>query len=111
LIDDGRTHSDRQKLGPIARTLSPNQDGDVLNAALAFARVLKSAGVDFHTLADHIEKQNGNGLSEAEMRKLYDAGFKEAGKPRRTRSRSPPGTTLGRLSSSSRSFVSSTATG
>ena len=34
---------------------------------------------DFHALADLVEQANGGGLNEAEMRKLYDAGY-EAGR-------------------------------
>src|SRR5262249_30956652 len=35
---------------------------------------LKTAGTDIHALADQIERPN-NGLTEAEMKKLYDAGY------------------------------------
>jgi len=52
--------------------LSSNQPGEVVNAARAICRALKSAGTDIHALADGI----GNGkLSEAEMKRLYDAGY------------------------------------
>ena len=43
-----------KKVAPIIRMLASNQDGDVLNAARALDRVLKSAGADFHALADHV---------------------------------------------------------
>src|SRR6516164_6167834 len=40
-------------------------------------RMLKGAGTDIHAFAERIAKPNG-GLTDAEMRKLYDAGY-EAG--------------------------------
>jgi hypothetical protein len=37
---------------------------------------LKSAGLDIHALAERIEQADGNGkIGEADMRRLYDAGF------------------------------------
>jgi hypothetical protein len=39
--------------------------------------MLKGVGTDIHAFAERIAKPNG-GLTEAEMRKLYDAGY-EAG--------------------------------
>jgi hypothetical protein len=65
------------KLKPLIRLLSSNQDGEVLNAVRALNRLLKANGSDIHAIADSIGQANGK-LSEAEMRKLYDAGF-EAG--------------------------------
>jgi hypothetical protein len=66
------------KLAPLIRLLSSDQDGEALAAARAINRLLKNTGVDIHALADHVEKTNGSGLTDAEMRKLYDAGY-EAG--------------------------------
>jgi hypothetical protein len=66
-----------KKVAPIIRMLASNQDGDVLNAARALDRVLKSAGADFHALADHVARQDDSRLSEAEMRKLYDVGYRD----------------------------------
>jgi hypothetical protein len=64
------------KIRPLIRLLSSDQDGEVVAAARALNRTLKRARLDIHVLADSV----GNGkLSEVEMRKLYDAGF-EAGK-------------------------------
>ena len=40
-----------------------------------YRAILKSAGSDIHALAERIEKPNGNSLTEAEMKKLYDAGY------------------------------------
>jgi hypothetical protein len=69
-------------LGPIAgklaaclRMLSSNKDGDIVAAAHGLMRMLKGAGTDIHALADRIEKPNGGSLTEAEMKKLYNAGY------------------------------------
>jgi hypothetical protein len=40
-------------------------------------RVLKSVGADWHSLAEHLEKLDGGGLTQAEMKKLYDAGYQD----------------------------------
>jgi hypothetical protein len=66
------------KLGSLVRLLSSDRDGEVVAAARTLARTLKSYGADFHALAERVEHANGNGkLSEADMRKLFDAGFAE----------------------------------
>jgi hypothetical protein len=62
------------KLGKMIRMLASDRDGDVVSAARAINRTLRNAGLDIHTLAGQIEKPNG-GLSEAEMKKLYAAGY------------------------------------
>jgi hypothetical protein len=66
------------KLKRFIRLLSSDSDGEVVAAARALNRTLKSAKLDIHVLADGIGATNGK-LSDAEMRKLYDAGY-EAGK-------------------------------
>ena len=63
------------KLATFVRLLSSDKEGEIVAAAHAIKRTLKSAGTDIHTLAERIEKPNGIGLTEAEMKKLYDAGF------------------------------------
>jgi hypothetical protein len=66
------------KLARLVRLLSSDHDHEAAAAMHAFVRVLrtaKAAGADIHALADRIEKPNGDGLSEIEMRKLFDAGF------------------------------------
>jgi hypothetical protein len=63
------------KLGKMIRMLGSDRDGDVIAAARAIKRTLRSEGLDIHALADGIEKPNGSALSEAEMRKLCDAGY------------------------------------
>jgi hypothetical protein len=60
------------KLKPLIRMLSSSHHGEIVAAAHAIVRTLKSGGTDIHALADSI----GNGkLSESEMRRLYDAGY------------------------------------
>ena len=63
------------KLATFIRLLSSDKEGEVIAAAHAIKRTLKAAGADIHTLAERIEKPNGSGLTEAEMKKLYDAGY------------------------------------
>src|SRR5215469_357453 len=63
------------RLAACIRMLSSDKDGDVIAAARGLVRMLKGAGTDIHTLADRIENSNGGGLTYAEMRKLYDAGY------------------------------------
>jgi hypothetical protein len=64
------------KLSSLVRLLASDRDGEVIAAARAIGRTLKSVGADFHAFADGVDKANGNGkLSDVEMRKLYDAGF------------------------------------
>jgi len=65
------------KLAACIRMLSSDKDGDVITAARGLVRMLERAGTDIHAFAERIAKPNG-GLTDAEMRKLYDAGY-EAG--------------------------------
>ena len=70
------------KLGRFIRLLGSDRDGEVIAAARALIRVLNTAGTDLHALADHVEQSNGDGkLSEKEMKKLYDAGFRPVSAP------------------------------
>jgi hypothetical protein len=62
------------KLAALIRLLSSDRDGETLAAARALGRTLNSVGADIHALADRVEQANG-GLTEVEMKKLYDAGF------------------------------------
>jgi len=63
------------KLGKMIRMLASDCDGDVIAAARAIRRTLRGEGLDIHALAEGIEEPNGGALTEAEMRKLYDAGY------------------------------------
>jgi hypothetical protein len=65
----------KRKVGSLIRLLSSPNDGEVLGAARGLVRTLESAGFDIHALATHVEKANGSGLSEAQMKKLFDAGY------------------------------------
>ena len=65
------------KLAACIRMLSSDKDGDVISAARGLVRMWQGVGTDIHAFAERIAKPNG-GLTEAEMRKLYDAGY-EAG--------------------------------
>src|SRR5262249_60281372 len=49
--------------------------GEATAAARATTRSLRSEAMDSHELAKAIEDPNGGTLTEAEMRKLYDAGY------------------------------------
>ena len=69
----------RRKLASSIRLLASDREGEILAAARAIPRTLNAAGADLHTFADLIEQINGGKLSEAEMKKLYDAGY-EAGR-------------------------------
>jgi len=62
------------KLGKCIRLLSSDRDGEVVAAAHAIRRVLRSAGLDVHALADQVENPPGN-FNAAEARKLYDTGY------------------------------------
>ena len=44
------------RIGQLIRLLASNSDGEVVAAARALGRTLASAGEDFHTLADIIER-------------------------------------------------------
>lgn len=61
------------KLQRFIRLLASDRDGEVVAAARALIRTLESNGADIHVLADAIMQPSG--LSESEMRKLYDAGY------------------------------------
>ena len=63
-----------QKLGTFIRMLASERDGEVVAAARAIVRTLKGAGADIHVLAERVEKADGK-LTDAELWKLYDAGY------------------------------------
>jgi hypothetical protein len=64
-----------ERIQKLIRLLSSDNDGETLAAVHALKRVLAQEGTDIHELAKRVE-----GLSEAEMQKLYDAGFQEGKK-------------------------------
>jgi hypothetical protein len=61
-----------EKVQKLIKLLSSSNDGEALAAVHALQRILREEGSDIHELAARIE-----GLSQAEMKKLYDAGFRE----------------------------------
>jgi len=63
------------KLAACNRMLSSDKDGDVITAARGLMRIFKGAGADIHVLTERIEKPSGAGLTDAEMEKLYNAGY------------------------------------
>jgi predicted P-loop ATPase len=77
-VSNAITPATANKLAAIIRVMSSDKDGDVLNAGRAINRTLKSVGCDIHDLAEVVEHMNGGKLSEAEMKKLYDAGYEAA---------------------------------
>jgi hypothetical protein len=62
------------KVAKLIRLLASDRDGEVLSAVAALRRALESAGSDLHELAKAVTNGGGE-LSEAEMRKLFNAGF------------------------------------
>ena len=46
--------------------------GEAAAALTAVQRVLKSAGLDLHELANRIEKSNGASISEADLQRVYE---------------------------------------
>jgi hypothetical protein len=74
-MNDAITPATANRLAAIIRMMSSDKDGDVLNAGRALNRALKSVGRDIHDLAEVVERANGGKLGEAEMRKLYNAGY------------------------------------
>jgi hypothetical protein len=73
-----------RKLADLIRLLASDQDGEVVAAARALERLLASRDADFNDLASAVESLATGGLAEAEMKRLFDAGyakgFDEAGR-------------------------------
>jgi hypothetical protein len=61
-----------EKLEKLLRMLSSPREGEVVAAVQAIMRTLKGAGADIHELAACVK---GGKLSEADMRRIYDAAF------------------------------------
>ena len=64
------------RLVPLIRMLSSSAEREVLNAVRALLRLLASAGLDIHALAERVEHGN-EPLSAAEMQRIYDKGFED----------------------------------
>jgi hypothetical protein len=63
------------KLGDLIRRLMSENEHEVVAAVRAMDRTLKSASADFHALAEHLEKPNGSGVTEADIKRVFDAGY------------------------------------
>ena len=66
-------HRHGSKVGDIIRQLSDERT--TIATVRALKRRLESAGVSFHELAEHIEQPNGGGVTEADLKRVYDAGY------------------------------------
>jgi hypothetical protein len=67
MIDSGTV----ERLEKLIKLLTSDKDGEVVAAARAIRRTLENANSDIHELASRLKD---GGLSEAEMRKIYEAG-------------------------------------
>jgi hypothetical protein len=59
------------------RLLASDKDGEVVAAARALNRTLKSAKLDIHALADSISQANGKEYTEAQLLKARELGIAE----------------------------------
>jgi hypothetical protein len=66
-------HRHGSKVGDLIRHLS--SDREVVATINALKQRLEASGVSFHELAEHIEKPNGNAVTEADLKRIYDAGY------------------------------------
>jgi hypothetical protein len=62
-----------EKLEKLLKMLSSPQEGEVIAAAQAIMRTLKSAGADIHELAACVKSDK---LSKADMQRIYDEAFR-----------------------------------
>jgi len=68
-----------KKIAGIVRRLTSNQPGEVAASLETLGRVLQSAGADvIHCIADRIEHHSG--LTDAEMKAVFDAGVERGRK-------------------------------
>jgi hypothetical protein len=63
------------RLGDLIRRLGSTSDGEKLATVYAILRVLESGSADVHGFAEHVENLNGSGITEAELTKVYNAGY------------------------------------
>jgi hypothetical protein len=61
----------------LIRLLGSDSEGEVLAAHGALKRLLASRGFTFTDLGNDLEKLATGGLEEAEMKRLYDAGYQK----------------------------------
>jgi hypothetical protein len=63
------------KIADLIRRFGTSFEGEVLAVWTALKRLLASRDVSFTDLGDAVEKLASGGLEEAEMQRLYDAGY------------------------------------
>jgi hypothetical protein len=64
-----------ERVGQLIRMLGSDREGERHAALGALNRTLKSAGLDFHVIANAIEPLNDQLDFHAEMTRIYDAGL------------------------------------
>jgi hypothetical protein len=72
------------KLANFLRLLASDKEGEVVAAARALNRTLKSAKLDIHALADSISQANGKEYTEEQLLKGRELGIAEGRRFRRT---------------------------
>jgi hypothetical protein len=65
------------RIADLVRPLGSQFDGEVLNAHGALKRLLASRGVSFADLGNAIEKLETGGLEEAEVHRVFHAGYQK----------------------------------
>jgi hypothetical protein len=63
------------RLGKLIRLLGSNSDGEVVAAARSLERILKTAGLDLHVLAESITSDKK--FSEEDGLEIYQRGFRD----------------------------------
>jgi hypothetical protein len=63
------------RIGDLVRRLSSDSDGERVATVRAMDRTLKTAGADFHALAEHIEAANGKHVPEEKLQQVWDAAW------------------------------------
>ena len=81
-----------EKVRRCVRLLSSDRDGEVVAAARALCRTLKSGGLDIHALADAIGHSNGahSKFDRAEEQRIYARGFEAGRRSARTSDKQEP---------------------
>ena len=72
-----QTKTYEQKLADVIRRLASDQDGEVIASVGALKRMLASRNADLNDLASSVERLATGGLEEAEMNRLFDAGYEK----------------------------------
>ena len=65
------------RIADLIRLLGSESEGEVLNAHGALKRLLASKDVSFTDLGNALEKLATGGLEEAEMQRIFDAGYQK----------------------------------